>query len=53
MIIITLYGDKLNNLQELKGEIYRSYKILPHMLKATIENAVMSINILSDNGRNI
>ena len=46
-----VYGDKLNSLAELKAMIYRdACNIPPDMLRATIKNAVMRFNLLSENG---
>ena len=47
----TVYGDNINNLAELKNVIHRHVRnIRPDMLRATVENALMRFNLLSENG---
>lgn len=47
----TVYGDNPHNLAELKDAIHRHVRnIPPDMLRATVENAVLRFNLLSENG---
>ena len=46
-----IWWDNINNLMELKDVTHRHvHNIPPNMLRATVGNAVIQFNLLSENG---